>query len=105
MIKKIIDNKRFIEKKINADIQVELTFSDDLVLVSDDLYTYNGGFMILKINDEICHEFKNLKLESDLKLGNPKRFVIEYVQNQINNHLKINQKEILKTIKSCLDSF
>ncbi|MFK7950824.1 MAG: hypothetical protein AB8G11_24805 [Saprospiraceae bacterium] len=105
LINKILENQSLEVKKINAAIKVELTFSEEIVVVSNNLYTYHGGFVVLKINDEVCHEFTSLKLENDSMEGNPKKYVLETLETQIMQHLKTNESLIIENIKSCLNQF
>lgn len=81
---------------------LKLTHSNSLRQFSKDsnIYQYQGGHLILLFNSDLCFEFKEFKINSIP--ANTKEQIESYINEQINNFVKLNPHKFKNAIQSCI---
>lgn len=81
---------------------LKLTYSNSLRQFSKDsnIYQYQGGHLILLFNSDLCFEFKEFKINSIP--ANTKEQIESYINEQINNFVKLNPHKFKNAIQSCI---
>ena len=102
----VLSDARFAKSLEPGAISVKLTASEDLVPSSYDsnYFTFSGGHVILKVNDRLCVEYKNVKISKigPFPLGQKKRYIAERIADQIDTFTMNNYLIIIKDIKECI---
>ncbi len=86
----------------SSKLHINITFSGSVEQISEGLYYYDGGHLIIKINDIKCKELFELKIGRTLPSGNNHQFVLQRLDQEVNNYVRSNCKWIAKQISECL---
>ncbi len=89
--------------KINPTYNIEITFSGEIEKVAENLYRYNGGSILAKINEKNCCEFKDLKISATFYGGNNKEQVLNDIKENIQKLILGNEIKIYNKIDECLN--
>jgi nucleoside phosphorylase len=101
---KIPKNWQF--KSVNAAYKIEITYSGHFEATGkNNWFRYKGGYVILKVNDETCQHFKELKIESSLRQGNSQKSLETHIEQTINGYILENKDFIISTIIECLNDY
>lgn len=105
---KLLDGLRAL-KKIEivpkSNNVIEITYTGEIFLLHENLDTffYNGGHILLKVNNLNCYEFENIKIPA--MKPNSQDAIINEIQKNIEIQISKNSKIFLNKINECISKY
>lgn len=91
-----------VSKNKSADIFIEVGYSGKLEETQDKYYRYSGGFLQIKINNEICCCEDSLKIDlKGDKLGSTLLVMEHKLSKQIDQLINQHLDDVITKIKAC----
>jgi lipopolysaccharide export LptBFGC system permease protein LptF len=86
----------------NSNYIIEITHTGEVSLLDkdSDAYIYSGGNVLVKVDNQNCFEFENLKI-FEMK-PNSKNSIINEIQKNIDNYINNNPKLFSNKIIECI---
>lgn len=87
----------------NSNYTIEITQTGEISLLDKDsnAFIYSGGNVLVKVNNQNCFEFENLKI-SEMK-SNSKNEITNEIQKNIDQYINNNPKLFLNKIIECIN--
>ncbi|KAA9037983.1 hypothetical protein FW778_14535 [Ginsengibacter hankyongi] len=101
-LEKLISANNYILAKREIRYSIEITFNGEIENVQNDLYRYNGGNLLIKINGETCSVMNDLMITPTFNGGNSKQIVLNEVNKKINELISEHTPAVYKKIMQCL---
>lgn len=98
---KNIENFGKIKLVTNSNYKIEITHTGEISLLDkdSDTFIYSGGNVLVKVDNQNCFEFENLKI-SEMK-PNSKSAIINEIQKNIENYINNDPKRFSNKIIEC----
>lgn len=86
----------------NAHFNIDITFSGDIEEIEKNLYRYNGGKIIIKINGNTCSILSKINISPTFSGGNSKEKVLDEINEKIEKLISENEIDFYNIIKTCI---
>lgn len=102
---KNIENFGKIKLVSNSNYKIEITHTGEISLLDkdSDTFIYSGGNVLVKVDNQNCFEFENLKI-SEMK-PNSKYAIINEIQKTIDNYINNDPKLFSNKIIECINKY
>lgn len=98
---KNIENFSKLKLVLNSNYRIEITHTGEITLLDkdSDTFIYSGGNVLVKVNNQNCFEFENLKIPQ--MKPNSKDAINNEIQKRIENYIDNDSKLFLNKIIEC----
>lgn len=101
-LERILKRDNFKKKDYGAKYIIDITHTGQIQDLGDNLYRYNGGNLLLKVNGIECKKINELNIFKTANVGNDKEFVETEISKQIQTLCNLNSQKIFNELKICL---
>ena len=98
----LISANNYILAKRDITYYIEITFDGEIENVQNNLYRFNGGNPLIKINGKRCSIISELMITPTFNGGNNKQNVLNEINEKISELISQHTTAIYKKIMQCL---
>ena len=101
-LEQMISKDNYILAKRDIRYSIEIAFSGQIEKVQNNLYRYDGGNILIKVNGETCSNLNELIITPTFNGGNNEQNVLNEINEKISELISQHTQTLYKKIVQCL---